>query len=600
MKKKTRNTTVFNGSKYERYEDSNGASFWAPAPKDELQWEVEPVSTWAGAKISYRQWKTFLKYGEICCRDENSECMATIMARDENGTTSASIELWAFPQFCCTGLTVKENPNDPKYLQKMEWFRSEGFYPYGTIHTHASIGAGQSGVDRDDEKMFEGVHITLGHLNSCLYDVHSRFVAKVLIEGAKTPTYLQQAVKWYQFVELPPIFSKDICSTPEMMYRVEDAIQKCLLWQASDEEYNKELLDEWLALRSKQQVSEWYNSRGGGQYGQYGMNADIGPGLEHHSSGVFPSNTYTMSGKPNSNLGGVKLSGKVANKKWKGRSSKQFSMNSIENFAIFSSPMLEGCQLVEELQEDVADPNAQNISMKGRVYDICLSSAASLIADRLSSCLATDEMIETIRSKMTNRFAKCILGHEIPETYICSYDSALAVLSMMSIVGFSADRMLEDNVSGFFGVILSDILAGIILDGAGIIKEVPEDMSEDGYEQLGMYVGGDEANVFVDSAAAKLVPTKEFSEAMKRFRDSFMSERCGDETLPGICGNFVEIGQAFKWISLSEPFVSVNDEVVNLPFFSGDENYSQPNEEADQDAVCIASVVDYIIGTKAP
>ena len=49
--------------------------------------------------------------------------------------------------------------------------RFEGFQLVGTIHSHAGFGAFHSGIDQSDEKNFDGLHITIGHLNQPYFTI---------------------------------------------------------------------------------------------------------------------------------------------------------------------------------------------------------------------------------------------------------------------------------------------------------------------------------------------------------------------------------------------------------------------------------------------
>lgn len=49
-----------------------------------------------------------------------------------------------------------------KYLEK----RKDGYRLIGDIHSHASMGAFHSGVDDHDEETFDGIHITVGNLDT--------------------------------------------------------------------------------------------------------------------------------------------------------------------------------------------------------------------------------------------------------------------------------------------------------------------------------------------------------------------------------------------------------------------------------------------------
>jgi len=61
--------------------------------------------------------------------------------------------------------------------------REDGYRIIGTIHSHANFGAFHSGVDVADEKSFDGLHITIGHVAQS--DGHFTLSTTVAINGAR-------------------------------------------------------------------------------------------------------------------------------------------------------------------------------------------------------------------------------------------------------------------------------------------------------------------------------------------------------------------------------------------------------------------------------
>lgn len=56
-----------------------------------------------------------------------------------------------------------------------------GFLLVGTIHSHANFSASHSSVDNDDELNFDGVHITVGHVN----DTYQSISCSVVVNGQR-------------------------------------------------------------------------------------------------------------------------------------------------------------------------------------------------------------------------------------------------------------------------------------------------------------------------------------------------------------------------------------------------------------------------------
>ena len=79
----------------------------------------------------------------------------------------------------------------------------------GTIHSHAAMSAFHSGTDDHDEQFFDGVHITIGKLDSvpeysCSLVVHGKramFDASQLVDGMAPAEAIPTA--WLNAVKLP-------------------------------------------------------------------------------------------------------------------------------------------------------------------------------------------------------------------------------------------------------------------------------------------------------------------------------------------------------------------------------------------------------------
>jgi hypothetical protein len=85
----------------------------------------------------------------------------------------------------------------------------EGFSRFGSIHSHASIGAFHSGTDDKDELTFDGLHVTIGHLDRPIRDYSARWV----ISGKAFPADLGDVIEGEALPE----------SRPEWMERVKTA-----------------------------------------------------------------------------------------------------------------------------------------------------------------------------------------------------------------------------------------------------------------------------------------------------------------------------------------------------------------------------------------
>jgi len=57
----------------------------------------------------------------------------------------------------------------------------DGYLRIGTIHSHCDFGAFHSGTDKDDEETWDGIHITVGHVNSD----HLTITASIVANGSR-------------------------------------------------------------------------------------------------------------------------------------------------------------------------------------------------------------------------------------------------------------------------------------------------------------------------------------------------------------------------------------------------------------------------------
>jgi hypothetical protein len=88
---------------------------------------------------------------------------------------------WAAPQESGTGMTAHEIDSEDAKKQRAELPNAAKLVLFGTVHHHCSAGAFQSGTDETNEKSQDGLHITVGKIDSGEHDIHSR----LYISGVK-------------------------------------------------------------------------------------------------------------------------------------------------------------------------------------------------------------------------------------------------------------------------------------------------------------------------------------------------------------------------------------------------------------------------------
>lgn len=85
---------------------------------------------------------------------------------------------WAFPQRANGGMSAKEltetDAGYEKTIEQRAQFPDPDWYYWGTVHHHCNMSAFQSSVDQENERSQDGIHITVGNLNSPMYDLHAR------------------------------------------------------------------------------------------------------------------------------------------------------------------------------------------------------------------------------------------------------------------------------------------------------------------------------------------------------------------------------------------------------------------------------------------
>lgn len=127
----------------------------------------EPALSWKGGKISIEEWNKILSFFKWSYDTTKSETQVRLLYHPEQNNWKA----WAFPQERGTGMTAKEVDGEEKDKQR-EMF--EGYIVNGTVHHHCSSTAFQSGTDKDNEQSQDGLHITIGKMDSAMYDIHGR------------------------------------------------------------------------------------------------------------------------------------------------------------------------------------------------------------------------------------------------------------------------------------------------------------------------------------------------------------------------------------------------------------------------------------------
>lgn len=129
------------------------------------------TAKYTGPKIPFEEWQAVLAFMKWVYDEHKSECQVRMYVNPEAKTWKA----WAYPQEARTGMSAKELDTEDTKKQREQFKDSEGWIYFGTIHSHCSCSAFQSGTDEANERNQDGLHITIGKLDEKHYDLHARF-----------------------------------------------------------------------------------------------------------------------------------------------------------------------------------------------------------------------------------------------------------------------------------------------------------------------------------------------------------------------------------------------------------------------------------------
>lgn len=118
---------------------------------------VVPTFKWTGRKIPRSLWDEVLRFFVANHVKNHSEAVARVYYNRD------SDEPWHFvvhPQKVTTA-TAKDTLAD----ELLGPLLVNGYEAFGSIHSHSTMSAFQSGTDRSDEQYGNGIHITLGNLD---------------------------------------------------------------------------------------------------------------------------------------------------------------------------------------------------------------------------------------------------------------------------------------------------------------------------------------------------------------------------------------------------------------------------------------------------
>jgi hypothetical protein len=146
----------------------------------EIEYEVKTAKgrlNYSGPKFGPEMWHQVLSFFRWTQTEMHSESQVRLYVNEKLGCWGA----WAFPQEARTGMSARELPiqeTREKALERFAFWNSEpsdDWLYFGTVHHHCAVSAFQSSTDERNEWNQDGLHLTVGKLDSDRHDLHARF-----------------------------------------------------------------------------------------------------------------------------------------------------------------------------------------------------------------------------------------------------------------------------------------------------------------------------------------------------------------------------------------------------------------------------------------
>lgn len=161
---------IFKGQVLEAFSGSLFKGFLPSTKVEEVT--TLPAIDWQGRKMPWLAYQQIVSFFRMVYKEHKAEAVVELLYDEDD--KSSPWHIGAFPQEV-TGGSVKVLKEDPDYAEALAEVRG---VVVGSIHSHSSMAAFQSGVDLADEKKTDGLHITLGKLDEKKLDIHVRVMAR--------------------------------------------------------------------------------------------------------------------------------------------------------------------------------------------------------------------------------------------------------------------------------------------------------------------------------------------------------------------------------------------------------------------------------------
>lgn len=164
------NPTIEHGGKLWRFNNGGGGPLYGYTALNNTYPSGTPWINWRGSKLPHHWWQKMLAFFRWTYERPGGKDEALVYLYYNE--TSKDWLIWAPPQKGL-GMTVKALPEHENMKQEEEF---KGFMRVGTAHHHCNMKAFASGTDIQDEEKFNGLHITVGELESAKLDLHARSI----------------------------------------------------------------------------------------------------------------------------------------------------------------------------------------------------------------------------------------------------------------------------------------------------------------------------------------------------------------------------------------------------------------------------------------
>lgn len=144
-----------------------------------------PDFQWTGGKIPFKLWSQIVSFMRWSYQEFKSEALVNLFYNLETRQWDA----WPFPQEP-RGMTVEFLTKHPMYAAGRAQF-GNGWIQAGTVHHHCAAGAFQSSTDRTDEEKKDGIHITVGKVDTAQVELHFRQVFDGVMGECTGPDWIE-------------------------------------------------------------------------------------------------------------------------------------------------------------------------------------------------------------------------------------------------------------------------------------------------------------------------------------------------------------------------------------------------------------------------